>query len=119
MTARPTDPAIHALAIAADGGDIHDKGARDSGPDRDPDRELGLVDLLLVLAENARLLVIGPLVAALVALAVGSLLPQRWESVTLLRGASPTLVTVLTAPAVLPPAAPAAPRPTRLEVSIP
>jgi uncharacterized protein involved in exopolysaccharide biosynthesis len=123
MTARPTDPGLHGLAIAADGGDIQDKGARDSGPDRDPDRdpdrELGLVDLLLVLAENARLLVIGPLVAALVALAVGSLLPQRWESVTLLRGASPTLVTVVTAPAVLPPAAPAAPRPTRLEVSIP
>lgn len=101
MTARPTDPGIHALAITADGGDIHDKGA----PDPDPDSELGLADLLLVLAENARLLVIGPLVAALVALAVGGLLPQRWESVTLIREASPTLVTMVTGPAVLLPVA--------------
>jgi uncharacterized protein involved in exopolysaccharide biosynthesis len=103
MTARPTDPGIHALAVAdVDGGFDGDR-ARDA--DRDGDPELGLVDLLLVLAENARLLVIGPSVAVLVALAFVSLLPQRWESVTLLRGASPTLVTVVTSPAVLLPVA--------------
>ena len=90
MTAPPSDPAIHAPAAADNGG-----GADD----------LDLMDLLLVLAENARLLMIGPLVAVLVTVAIGSLLPQRWESVTLLRGASPTLVTVVTSPAVLLPVA--------------
>ena len=106
MTARPTDPGIHGLAVAAvDGGFDGDRARaadRDSDRDADPaaDPELGLADLLLVLAENARLLVIGPVLAALVALALGSLLPQRWESVTLLRGASPTLVTVVTSPSI-------------------
>lgn len=111
MTARPTDPGIHGLAVAAVDGGFDGDRARDSDRDADPaadpaaDPELGLADLLLVLAENARLLVIGPVLAALVALALGSLLPQRWESVTLLRGASPTLVTVVTSPAVLLPVA--------------
>ncbi len=90
MTARPSDPVIHALAAVDEAGG---------------DDELDLMDLLVVLAENARVLAIGPLVAALVALVIGSLLPQRWESVTLLRGANPTLVTVITSPAVLLPVA--------------
>lgn len=63
--------------------------------------EVSLLDLLLVVAENLRLLVLGPLMAALVALAVTFLLPRTWESVTLLRGGSPTLATVVTSPAVL------------------
>ena len=66
MTARPTDPGIHGLAVAAVDGGFDGNRARDA--DRDSDRyadpaadpELGLADLLLVLAENARLLVIEP-----------------------------------------------------------
>lgn len=69
------------------------------------DDEISLLDLLLVVTENLRLLVIGPLLAALLALGVASVLPRTWESVALLRGGSATLATVANSPAVLIPVA--------------
>jgi len=46
--------------------------------------EVSLLDLLVVVAENLKLLVIGPLLAGLVALGVGFLLPQSYVSQAIL-----------------------------------
>ena len=47
--------------------------------------EVGLLDLLVILAENIKLLVIGPLVVGLCALMVSFLLPQTFQSVAVLQ----------------------------------
>ena len=86
MNLPPSDTVNHAIASAEED-------------------EISLLDLLVVIAENLRLLVLGPLLAALLALGIVSFLPRTWESVTLLRGGSPTLATVVTSPAVLLPVA--------------
>ena len=48
------------------------------------DDEISLLDLALTVAENLRLLIIGPIVAGLIALGVSSLLPKTFESVAIL-----------------------------------
>lgn len=55
------------------------------------DDDISLLDLLLVVAENLRLLLLGPLLAGALALGVASLLPRSYESVTLIRGGSAAL----------------------------
>lgn len=85
MTTNPSDATNQALPASLS----HDED------------EISLLDLLLVVAENLRLLLVGPLLAGVLAFGVASVLPQTWESVTLLRGGSPTLATVVTSPAVL------------------
>ena len=45
------------------------------------DDEISLLDLALTVAENLRLLIIGPIAAGLIALGVSSLLPKTFESV--------------------------------------
>jgi capsular polysaccharide biosynthesis protein len=46
--------------------------------------EISLLDLALTVAENLRLLIIGPIAAGLIALGVSSLLPKTFESVAIL-----------------------------------
>jgi len=46
--------------------------------------EISLVDLALTVAENLRLLIIGPIAAGLIALGVSSFLPKTFESVAIL-----------------------------------
>ncbi|MEY4755591.1 MAG: hypothetical protein RJA34_489 [Pseudomonadota bacterium] len=53
--------------------------------------EISLLDLLITLLENVRLLVIGPLMVGLVALAVSFGLPRSYESVAVLRADLPWL----------------------------
>lgn len=48
--------------------------------------EVGVIDILLVLAENIKLLLVAPLVAGLLALGVVQFLPPVYESVALLNG---------------------------------
>ncbi len=48
------------------------------------DDEISLLDLALTVAENLRLLIIGPIAAGLVALGVSSFLPKTFESVAIL-----------------------------------
>jgi len=46
--------------------------------------EISLLDLALTVAENLRLLIVGPIAAGLIALGVSSLLPKTFESVAIL-----------------------------------
>ena len=48
------------------------------------DDEISLLDLALTVAENLRLLIIGPIAASLIALGVSSLVPKTFESVAIL-----------------------------------
>jgi uncharacterized protein involved in exopolysaccharide biosynthesis len=48
------------------------------------DDEISLLDLLVVVVENLRLLVIGPLLVGLAGLGIGYLLPQTYESTSVL-----------------------------------
>ena len=48
------------------------------------DDEISLLDLALTVAENLRLIIIGPIAAGLIALGVSSLLPKTFESVAIL-----------------------------------
>lgn len=52
--------------------------------------EVSLLDLLLVVAENIKLLVLGPLLAGLVALGIGFVLPQNYVSQAILLVPPPT-----------------------------
>ncbi len=47
-----------------------------------PDDEISLLDLLLVVAENARLLIFGPLLAGLVALGIAFIIPPTFTATT-------------------------------------
>jgi len=66
--------------------------------------EFSLLDLLVTLAENARLLVIGPLLVGLCALALGFALPQTFQSVAVLQAEQAT-ASLMTTAAVLDPVA--------------
>jgi capsular polysaccharide biosynthesis protein len=48
------------------------------------DDEISLLDLAVTVAENLRLLIIGPIAAGLIALGVSSLIPKTFESVAIL-----------------------------------
>ena len=64
--------------------------------------EVGLLDLLVTLAENIRLLVVGPLVVGLCALIVSFLLPQTFQSVAVLQ-ADQTTASLMATTSVLDP----------------
>ncbi len=64
--------------------------------------EISLLDLLIVVVENLRLLVLGPIVAGLVALGVSFALPRTYESTALLKGKAQE-ASLITTPAVLDP----------------
>lgn len=66
--------------------------------------EVSLLDILAILAENAKLLIIGPLLVGLSALGIGYMLPQTFESVAVLQAEQATASLTTTAD-VLDPAA--------------
>lgn len=66
--------------------------------------EIGLLDILVILAENLRLLVLGPLAAGLIALGCTFMWPQTFESVAVLQ-AEPAIASLMTTAAVLDPVA--------------
>lgn len=66
--------------------------------------EVGLLDLLVTLAENAKLLIVGPLLVGLCALALGFVLPQTFQSVAVLQAEQAT-ASLMTTAAVLDPVA--------------
>lgn len=71
----------------------------------DPEeRDVSLLDVLVTLAENIRLLIIGPLLVGLCALGLGYVLPQTFESVAVLQAEQATASLMSTA-AVLDPVA--------------
>lgn len=66
------------------------------------EEEVSLLDLLVTLAENARLLVIVPLLVGLCALGLGFVLPQTFQSVAVLQAEQAT-ASLMTTAAVLDP----------------
>lgn len=64
--------------------------------------EISLLDMLVTLAENVKLLIIGPLVMGLCALGIGFVLPQTYQSVAVLQAEQSTASLMSTA-AVLDP----------------
>ena len=66
--------------------------------------EVGLLDVLVTLAENVKLIIIGSLVVGLCALGIGFVLPQTFESVAVLQAEQATASLMATA-AVLDPVA--------------
>jgi uncharacterized protein involved in exopolysaccharide biosynthesis len=66
--------------------------------------ELSLLDLLITLAENAKLLIVGPLLVGLLALGISFALPKTYESVMVLQ-ADQTIASLMTTAAVLDPVA--------------
>ena len=65
--------------------------------------QFSLIDLLLVIAENIKLLVLGPLAIGVIALLAGFALPQSFTSQAILASAPPQAVTMMTSPLVLDP----------------
>jgi LPS O-antigen subunit length determinant protein (WzzB/FepE family) len=57
----------------------------DPTPLRQPDDEISLLDILVVLSENIKLLIIGPILVAASAFGIASLLPKTYESTAWLR----------------------------------
>lgn len=73
-------------------------------PNHPEDDEVSLLDLLQTIVDNLRLLVIGPIVAGLLALAGASLWPKTYESTAILK-AEPVTVSIMFSAAVLDPIA--------------
>lgn len=65
--------------------------------------QVSLLDLMLVLAENLKLLVLGPLLIGTLALTVGFALPPRFTSQAILVSAPAQAVPIMTSPLVLDP----------------
>ena len=61
------------------------------------DVEVGLLDVLVTLAENVKLLVAGSLLVGLCALGIGFMLPQTYQSVAVLQAEQPTASLLMTA----------------------
>lgn len=68
------------------------------------DDEISLLDLLQTIVDNLRLLVIGPIVAGLLALAAASFWPKTYESTAILK-AEPIVASIMLSAAVLDPIA--------------
>ena len=68
-----------------------------------PEAEISLLDLLVTLADNVKLLIFGPLAAGLTALAIAFALPQTFESVAVLQ-AEPATASLMSTASVLDPA---------------
>ena len=66
------------------------------------DDEISLLDLLQTIVDNLRLLVIGPIVAGLLALAAASFWPKSYESTAILK-AEPLVASIMLSAAVLDP----------------
>lgn len=66
--------------------------------------EIGLLDILVTLADNIKLLTLGPLAAGLLALGISFVWPQTFESVAVLQ-AEPAIASLMTTAAVLDPVA--------------
>jgi uncharacterized protein involved in exopolysaccharide biosynthesis len=66
------------------------------------EQDVGFLDILVTLAENARLLVAGPLLVGLIALGIGYMQPQSFESVAVLQADAAT-ASLMTTAAVLDP----------------
>lgn len=66
--------------------------------------EFGLLDILITLAENIKLLIIGPLLVGLCALGMSYVVPKTFDSVAVLRAEQPT-ASLMTTAAVLDPVA--------------
>jgi LPS O-antigen subunit length determinant protein (WzzB/FepE family) len=58
---------------------------QNNDPTPQPDDEISLLDILVVIAENIKLLVIGPILVAALAYGILSLLPKTYESTAWLR----------------------------------
>jgi uncharacterized protein involved in exopolysaccharide biosynthesis len=67
-----------------------------------PEAEISLLDLLVTLADNVKLLILGPLAAGLTALGVAFVLPQTFESVAILQ-AEPATASLMSTASVLDP----------------
>lgn len=67
-----------------------------------PEAEISLLDLLVTLADNVKLLVVGPLAAGLTALGIAFVLPQKFESVAILQ-AEPATASLMSTASVLDP----------------
>jgi len=67
-----------------------------------PEAEISLLDLLVTLADNVKLLILGPLAAGLTALAIAFALPQTFESVAILQ-AEPATASLMSTASVLDP----------------
>ena len=61
------------------------------------DVEVGLLDVLVTLADNVKLLVMGSLLVGLCALGIGFMLPQTYQSVAVLQAEQPTASLMMTA----------------------
>lgn len=68
----------------------------------DPTRDFTLLDVLVVLAENLKLLVVGPLLAGACALGLSFVVPQTYDSVTILQ-ADASIASLMTSDTVLDP----------------
>jgi capsular polysaccharide biosynthesis protein len=68
------------------------------------EEDVSLLDLLVTLAENVKLLILGPLLVGLSALGLGYVLPQTFDSVAVLQ-ADQTTASLMTSAAVLDPVA--------------
>lgn len=66
------------------------------------EEETSLLDVLVTLAENVKLVIIGPLAMGLCALGISFVLPQTYESVAVLQAEQPT-ASLMTTAAVLDP----------------
>ena len=73
-----------------------------ANPANSANNEVGLLDLLVTLAENIKLLVLGPLAVGVCALVVSFLLPQTFQSVAVLQ-ADQTTASLIGTAAVLDP----------------
>jgi len=62
----------------------------------------GLLDMLVVLAENLKLIIVGPLVLGIFALGISYLLPQTFQSVAVLQADQTTASLMITAPVLDP-----------------
>ena len=67
-----------------------------------PEAEISLLDLLVTLADNVKLLILGPLAAGLTALGIAFVLPQKFESVAILQ-AEPATASLISTASVLDP----------------
>jgi hypothetical protein len=67
-----------------------------------PEAEISLLDLLVTLADNIKLLILGPLAAGLTALGVAFVLPQTFESVAILQ-VEPATASLMSTASVLDP----------------
>lgn len=68
-----------------------------------PEDEISLLDLLVTVSENIKLLILGPLAAGLCALGVSFTLPATYESVAILPSEAAGINSTLRLPSVLDP----------------